>query len=175
MINKIFTALEGFIFIAISISAIIMIFNIPISLGIIWASLFGLIFGSYSTSFVARIPKRIMMKKSDPFCMNCKNHLERRDLYTIFSYIINKGKCRFCNTAIPKAIFFTETTVTIAYIIAYLQYGFSLEYVIMSFIYFFSIIFISIWINDRHISYIIAAIVLLLVLTSEASSNQIFF
>lgn len=157
-----FTALEGFLFITIAISALIMILNLTISIGIIWAILFALMFGSFSTSFVARMPKGIIQKKADPYCMSCKHLLERRDLYTIFSYIINKGKCRFCSAAIPKIIFCTETMVTIAYVIAYIQYGFSIDYVVISFCYFFTIITISLWINNRYIAYPLIGIVILL-------------
>ena len=165
MKNQTFTALEGFIFTAIAISSIAIILPISITIGLVWAILFGLMFGSYATSFVARMPRGIMQKKEDPYCMSCKHPLERRDLYTIFSYIINHGKCRFCDIAIPKAIFYTETIVTIAYIIAYLQYGFSMYYIMMSFCYFFAIIAAATWINDRYVSYpIIGLIVLLLVI-----------
>jgi leader peptidase (prepilin peptidase)/N-methyltransferase len=163
-----FTALEGFIFIAIAISSIAMILNLALSIGLIWAILFGLMFGSFATSFVARIPKGIMQKKADPYCMSCKHPLERRDLYTIFSYIINKGKCRFCAVNIPTKIFFTETVVTIAYIIAYLQYGFTIDYVVMSFCYFFAIIATLLLINDRFISYYTIVIVILLLIWPRA-------
>lgn len=159
-----FTALEGFIFIAIWLSSFVVIFNLAISIGLIWAVLFALMFGSFSTSFVARIPKGIMQKKADPYCMSCKHALERRDLYTIFSYILNQGKCRFCATPIPKIIFCTETIVTIAYIIAYIQYGFTIDYVIMSFCYFFTIIATSLWVNDRIISYPIIGIIVMLLI-----------
>ncbi len=167
MKNQTFTALEGFIFIAMAISAIATVLSIQISIGFIWASVFGLMFGSYATSFVARMPRGIMQKKEDPYCMSCKHPLARRDLYTIFSYIINRGKCRFCSAAIPKAIFCTETIVTISYIIAYLQYGFSMDYIIMSSCYFFTIIAVAVWVNDRFIAYpIIGIIVVLMVITS---------
>lgn len=157
-----FTALEGFIFTAIATSSMIAILSIKISIGLVWAVLFGLIFGSYATSFVARIPKGIMKKKEDPYCMSCKHSLQRRDLYTIFSYVINHGKCRFCNIAIPKAIFITEIIVTAVYIIAYLQYGFGIYYILISSACFFTIIAIAIWINDRFVSYPILVIMLTL-------------
>ena len=170
-----FTALEGFIFIAIAISSIAMILNLPVSLGLVWATLFGLMFGSFATSFVARIPKGIMRKKEDPYCMSCKHSLERRDLYTIFSCIINRGKCRFCAIKIPAKIFYTETIVTIAYIIAYLQYGFSADYVVLSFIYFFTIIALSLWINDRFISYPILGIIILLLCVYAHTTGHFFY
>jgi len=162
-----FTALEGFLFIALAISSLIMILNLTISIEIIWAILFGLMFGSFSTSFVSRMPKGIIQKKAAPYCMSCNHALERRDLYTIFSYIINKGKCRFCSSAIPKIIFCTESMVTIAYIIAYIQYGFSIDYVIISFCYFFTIIATSLWINNRFIAYNLIGIVILLLMYYE--------
>jgi len=157
-----FTALEGFIFIAIAISSIAAILPVPISIGMVWAILFALMFGSYSTSFVARLPKGIMQKKKNAYCMSCKNNLERRDLYPIFSYLISRGKCRFCNATIPRAIFYTEIIVTIAYIIAYLQYGFSMDYILISFCCFFATIAAAVWINDRFVSYPVLGIILVL-------------
>ena len=146
------TALEGFIFIGIAISSIAMIFNMDGIYGIVWASVFALRFGSYATSFVSRIPKGILQKQADPYCMSCNHHLERRDLYTIFSYIMSAGRCRFCRVAIPKIIFCTETAVTIAYIVAYMQYGFSKEYVLISSFYFCMIVTIALWMNERYFS-----------------------
>ena len=162
MKNQTFTALEGFIFIAIAISSIVGIVSIPLSISLIWAILFALMFGSYSTSFVARLPKGIMQKKKNAYCVSCKNNLERRDLYPIFSYLISQGKCRFCDAAIPRAIFYTEIIVTIAYIIAYLQYGFSMDYILLSFCCFFAIIAAAVWINDRFVSYPVLGIIVVL-------------
>jgi len=164
-----FTALEGFLFIALAVSSISIILGITSLLGLVWAILFGLMFGSFATSFVARMPKGIIQKKADPYCMSCKHQLERRDLYTIFSYIINQGKCRFCTIEIPKIIFCTETMVTIAYIIAYLQYGFSMDYIIMSFAYFFMIIATSLWVNDRFVAYPLWVVVVLLLIYNTNS------
>lgn len=140
-----FTAIEGFIFIAISITSFVLVTSFhAISISLVWAIFFGLAFGSFATSFVARIPRGIIYQKKDPYCMSCKTPLERRDLYTIFSYIANKGQCRFCGMVIPKSIFSTEVMVTIAYVIAYFQYGFGWEYVFWSSIYFVWIITIQI-------------------------------
>lgn len=160
--NNNFTALEGFLFITLSISSLSTIFNTDMPLGLVWATLFGLMFGSFATSFVARIPLGIMQKKADPYCMSCKHPLERRDLYTIFSYLATKGKCRFCDARIPEIIFYTEVLVTIAYIVAYLQYGFSANYVLAAFCYFGIIIAASLWINNKFISYPLLGGVLIL-------------
>jgi|GEM_PF-3411739 len=171
--QKNFTALEGFIFIAIAASAIAMILHIPVSIGLIWGILFGLMFGSFATSFVARMPKGILQKKADPYCMSCNNKLERRDLYTIFSYIINRGKCRFCRVEIPKIIFCTETIVTMVYIIAYIQYGFTTDYIIMSFCYFFTLIAIAVWINNKFIAYPLIGIIIVLLIYGTHSQRTL--
>jgi prepilin signal peptidase PulO-like enzyme (type II secretory pathway) len=111
-------------------------------------------FGSFATSLTARIPKRIFFIKEDPYCMSCKNHLRTRDLYTVFSYIYNKGICRFCKSTIPISVFVTEVIVTLIYILCYLFYGFGIEYIISTT--FLSLVTISviIYLNDRFVSYL---------------------
>lgn len=60
----------------------------------------GVVFGSFFTLAVYRIPKKenIVYKRS--FCPNCGHRLEFLDLIPVFSYIFLKGKCRYCKDKI---------------------------------------------------------------------------
>ena len=144
-------ALEHFIIIAVILSIVSLYFHV-FDLGVIWAIVFALMFGSFATSFVSRIPLKIMHKKRDPYCINCNNKLKCQDLYTIFSYIFTLGKCRYCNALIPKEIFITESLVTFAFILAYFVHGFSLQYIILSLLFFFYIISWILWFKDHLIA-----------------------
>ena len=60
----------------------------------------GAFFGSFFTLAVYRIPRKedILIKHS--YCPNCNHKLGFFDLFPIFSYILLKGKCRYCGNKI---------------------------------------------------------------------------
>ena len=60
----------------------------------------GSFFGSFFTLAVYRIPKRedILFKHS--YCPNCNHKLGFFDLFPIVSYLVLKGKCRYCGNKI---------------------------------------------------------------------------
>lgn len=60
----------------------------------------GAFFGSFFTLAVYRIPKKedILIKHS--YCPNCNHKLGFFDLFPVFSYVVLKGKCRYCGNKI---------------------------------------------------------------------------
>lgn len=70
--------------------------------GIIYTLIFiiGILFGSFFTLAVYRIPlgEDILYKRS--FCPNCKEKLRLKDLIPILSYIFLGGKCAYCGKKI---------------------------------------------------------------------------
>ncbi len=60
----------------------------------------GIFFGSFFTLAVYRIPRKedIFIKHS--YCPNCNHKLGFFDLFPVFSYILLRGKCRYCNNKI---------------------------------------------------------------------------
>lgn len=60
----------------------------------------GAFFGSFFTLAVYRIPRKedILIKHS--YCPNCNHKLGFFDLFPILSYILLKGKCRYCGNKI---------------------------------------------------------------------------
>lgn len=71
----------------------------------------GFIFGTVLGSFVDCIANRALTKKSfwgHSFCDTCKKTLPWYDLLPIFSYLANKGKCRFCKSKIPPETLIVE-------------------------------------------------------------------
>lgn len=114
----------------IAILALITSIIFPLHAGIIWSVAIGFAFGSYATSIISRVPKGLLLRKKNPYCMSCNKYLEPRDLYPILSYIICKGRCRFCHAKIPPAIFLTETLTILSFVGSYLYFKFSWEYII---------------------------------------------
>ena len=58
--------------------------------------LFGLLIGSFINVCIYRLPKRENITTTRSHCMSCGNVIKWYDLVPIFSYILLKGKCRFC-------------------------------------------------------------------------------
>lgn len=86
------------------------------------------IYGSILSSFLSlvgyRVPFGISIVKPDSMCGSCNHKLSYRDLIPVISYIINKGKCRFCNDKYGSFHLKLEILLGFLYVI----FGFSLYY-----------------------------------------------
>lgn len=60
----------------------------------------GTFFGSFFTLAVYRIPLKQDILYTHSYCPNCKNKLNILDLFPVLSYIVLKGKCRYCGNKI---------------------------------------------------------------------------
>ena len=74
-----------------------MMFNFLIYLSIF---VFGLIFGSFLNCVIYRLEKRESFLKGRSYCPNCQHILSWPDLIPVFSFLILKGKCRYCHKPI---------------------------------------------------------------------------
>ena len=106
--------------------------------GIIVAAIFGAIFGSYATLFAYRLPLnescfgRYFGPKSR--CPKCGVIIRTRELIPLINWLVTLGKCRKCQTKIPRTHLFIELSTTISFIISYLEFGFSDYFIIYSLI-----------------------------------------
>lgn len=158
--NK-FTAIEYILLIALSSTIFFTITSclgfLPLAVfekltGYTWVTALGLSLGSYATSIVARAPQGIVHIKMDPHCATCKTFLQTKDLFPIFSFLINNGICSYCGCNIPRMLFFTEFTITCCYIVCYYFQGFSESFLLNSTFCVIHTILIATWINGRYIS-----------------------
>jgi len=73
-------------------------------------ALLGLVIGSFLNAAVYRLRigefKSLFISRS--FCPNCKATLHVRDLVPLASYLLLRGKCRFCNEKISSHYFWVE-------------------------------------------------------------------
>ncbi len=60
----------------------------------------GLIFGSFFNVLIWRIPNKISIRHPGSHCPECKEPLSIWELIPVFSYLIQKGLCRHCQTKI---------------------------------------------------------------------------
>ncbi|MDD3680186.1 MAG: prepilin peptidase [Mesotoga sp.] len=63
---------------------------------------FGLIFGSFSNALIFRIPSKeySIVRPRRSFCPHCKHELSWKDNLPVISYLVLKGKCRYCGNPI---------------------------------------------------------------------------
>jgi leader peptidase (prepilin peptidase)/N-methyltransferase len=106
--------------------------------GLIWAVACGLAVGNYACSLVHRLPRgesltfnRDSFTVKKPYCGSCGGMLATRDLFPVFSFLINCGKCRFCAAPIPATHMVTELFCAVLFATAYLQYGFTEPFILM--------------------------------------------
>jgi prepilin signal peptidase PulO-like enzyme (type II secretory pathway) len=77
----------------------------------IFVFIFGLIIGSFLNCVIYRLETGESFLKGRSYCPHCKHVLAWKDLIPIFSFLILKGKCRYCEKKIsfqyPLVEFFT--------------------------------------------------------------------
>ena len=78
--------------------------------------------GSFAELTAYRMPLKISWKKK-AFCENCNKALSIYDQIPILSYIMLKGKCRYCKNKISKSKIITEIIFGIAFIFLGLFYN----------------------------------------------------
>ncbi len=106
--------------------------------GIILSAIFGAIFGSYATLFAYRLPLgescfgRYFGPKSR--CPECNTVIRTRELIPLINWLFTLGRCRSCQTKIPRTHLFVEATTTALFVLCYIKFSFSQEFLIYSLI-----------------------------------------
>jgi len=68
---------------------------------VLFASLLGLLFGSFANVYFFRVPQELSFIRPRSFCPACERPLLWHDNVPILSYLILGGKCRSCGARIP--------------------------------------------------------------------------
>lgn len=64
---------------------------------IIYLFIIGSVIASFANALIYRIPRQIAIYKGRSYCENCYHKLSWYDLIPIVSYLLLKGKCRYCH------------------------------------------------------------------------------
>ncbi|MEK7669445.1 MAG: prepilin peptidase [Patescibacteria group bacterium] len=89
--------------------------------------LFGTGLGSFIMVIANRYNTGLPWIKSRSICFSCNTQLQRNDLVPIFSFLLLKGRCRYCQSKIPKETFFVEILMGILSVLAFIKSGFSIS------------------------------------------------
>lgn len=74
--------------------------------------LLGPFVGSFLAVLADRLPRGESVVLARSHCRSCHFDLPFRDLIPIWSYVMRRGKCRFCGASIPPWLLYTEIAAT---------------------------------------------------------------
>lgn len=86
--------------------------------------------GSFVNVVVDRLPQGLSLVRPRSYCDGCNRSLASIDMVPVFSYFWLRGRCRYCNQAIPLRVMLTEAATGILFTLLYIQFGFGIEFVI---------------------------------------------
>ena len=95
---------------------------IPMWLQYLFVFIWGLIWGSFYNVCIYRIPNKISIVTPPSHCPVCKHQLRWYDNIPIISYLLLRGKCRYCGTHISLRYPIIETVSGILNLIVYWKY-----------------------------------------------------
>ena len=87
----------------------------------------GILFGSFYTLAIYRIPKKQDITHTHSYCPKCQHKLGFWDLIPLFSYIFLGGKCRYCKEKIRPRYFIIELISGIFFLLIAYLWNFDLE------------------------------------------------
>ena len=96
----------------------------------VFVFVFGSVIGSFLNVVIYRTPLKQSIITEPSHCFSCGNRLKWYDMFPIFSWIILRGKCRFCGSKISPRYMIMEAVCAVSYLGAYLVYGFSWEFAV---------------------------------------------
>jgi leader peptidase (prepilin peptidase)/N-methyltransferase len=128
---------------------------VEIGLSVLFA-LVGLAVGSFLNVCIDRLPQNKSIAYPPSHCEACQHKLSARDLIPVFSYLRLRGRCRYCQTSIPRKLLWVELANAVIFALLYWHYGLSPELGIMAF---YACLFIVVFVIDLEHSLILNKVV----------------
>jgi leader peptidase (prepilin peptidase)/N-methyltransferase len=92
--------------------------------------LFGAIVGSFLNVCICRLPKEESIIWPGSHCPHCNKPIQYYDNIPLLSYLLLKGKCRYCKESISIQYPFIEGITAISSLFLVIRFGLSLSYLI---------------------------------------------
>ncbi len=83
----------------------------------------GLVVGSFLEVVIHRVPRKLSIIKPASFCPSCKRKIAFYDNIPLVSFIILKGKCRYCKNKIPVTSLLVEIITALLFLANYIFFG----------------------------------------------------
>lgn len=106
--------------------------------------IFGTVLGSFYNVVGERLPEEQSIIKPSSHCPKCGHKLTPLELIPIFSFLLQKGRCKNCKSKIPIIHPLFELLSGIIFVLCYISFGFTLNLIIaLTFVSILLILFIS--------------------------------
>jgi leader peptidase (prepilin peptidase)/N-methyltransferase len=102
-------------------------------LGVFIFALLGLAVGSFLNVCIDRLPQNESIVIPPSHCAACQHKLSPKDLIPVFSYLRLRGRCRYCQTPIPRRLFWVELASAVIFALLFWHYGLTPDLGIMIF------------------------------------------
>lgn len=90
-----------------------------------WFFLLGSAVGSFLNVVIYRLPRRESIIFPSSHCPSCGHRLLSKDLIPILSYVLLRGKCRYCGTKISPRYILVELISGLYFALVFYFFGFS--------------------------------------------------
>lgn len=100
----------------------------------IYIFLLGTVIGSFLNVLIYRLPRQESIITPPSHCPECGEYLKVRDLIPIFSFLLSRGKCRYCAKAISWQYPVVELLTGFLFILLYFKYGFNTDSIFILFL-----------------------------------------
>ncbi len=92
----------------------------------------GLIIGSFLNVCIFRIPKGESISFPPSHCSKCKTNLKPWNLIPVLSYLLIKGRCRYCGEKISPQYPFIEIFNALIFLLLFIKFDLSLDFIAYS-------------------------------------------
>ena len=89
-------------------------------------ALLGLAISSFLNVCIDRLPERGSIVSPPSHCPACGRRLAPFDLIPLLSYLLLRGRCRYCGAPIPRRVLLVEAMTGLLFVLLWYRYGFSL-------------------------------------------------
>lgn len=93
----------------------------------VWVFVAGLCVGSFLNVCIYRLPRGQSIARPRSRCPGCNKPIAAYDNIPVLSYLLLRGRCRFCRTSISPLYPTVELLTGLTFLLVFLQFGFSLE------------------------------------------------
>lgn len=92
------------------------------------AFLYGIAVGSFLNVCICRLPEERSIVSPPSHCPKCNTRLKGADLIPLFSFLLLRGKCRYCGAPISWRYFIVELITGLLFAATFLRYGLSIDF-----------------------------------------------
>ncbi len=90
----------------------------------------GLAVGSFLEVVIYRLPRKISIVRPASFCPYCKRRIAFYDNIPLLSFLILRGRCRYCKAKIPITSPVVEILTSLLFMVNYIFFGLSINTII---------------------------------------------